>query len=173
MTILLQDGDLLLRELEETDLPLLVRYANNKKVSINLRDAFPNPYTFQDARNFLNLVKRQENGMIFAIEYQGVYTGNTGLVPGTDVYRKSAEIGYFIGEPFWNKGITTKAVTLLTEFGFRDMDFVRIHAGVFAYNKASQRVLEKCGYHLEGVFRNAVIKNGVMCDEMRYAKIKE
>jgi RimJ/RimL family protein N-acetyltransferase len=98
--------------------------------------------------------------------------GNASLSLGTDVYRKSAEIAYFIGEPFWNKGIVTKAVNLLTEWGFNNLDIVRIHTGVYDYNLASQRVLEKCGFIKEAVFKLAIYKNDRLYDEIRYAKIK-
>lgn len=99
--------------------------------------------------------------------------GNVSLMVGTDIYRKSAEIGYFIGEPFWNKGITTKAVNLITKFGFENLDIVRIYTGIFEYNPASQRVLEKCGFTKEGVFRKSICKYGQVYDEIRYAKIKD
>jgi ribosomal-protein-alanine N-acetyltransferase len=101
-------------------------------VSINLRDAFPQPYTLKDA-----------------------------------------EIGYFIGEPFWNKGIATKAVSLITDWGFNNLDIVRIHTGIFEFNKSSQRVLEKCGYMKEAIFKKSICKNNEIYDEIRYAKIKE
>lgn len=107
----------------------------------------------------------------FGIDYNGEYVGNISLVPGQDVYRKSAEIGYFIGEPYWNKGIATVAVDLITEYGFGVLGLVRIHTGVFDYNPSSQRVLEKCGFRKEGVFRKAILKEGKIRDEIRFAKI--
>lgn len=171
--IIAQDSEVVIRDLEAADIPLLARYANNEKVSMNLRDAFPNPYTEEDARKFLNMVEQQEPRTIFAIEFQGQYAGNISVTPGTDVYRKSAEIGYFIGEPFWNKGIMTRAVRLITQYGFEHFDIVRIHTGVFAYNLASQRVLEKCGFVKEGVFKNAICKTGGIHDEVRYALFRK
>ncbi len=171
--IIAKDGDVVIRELTEEDLPDLARYANNEKVSINVRDAFPHPYTPEDARMFLTMVDGQDPKCCFAIEYQGKYAGNIGLAPGADVYRKSAEIGYFIGEPFWNKGIVTRAVRLITRYGFEQYDIVRIHTGVFEYNIASQRVLEKCGFTREGVFRKSICKKGVVYDEVRYALLRE
>jgi RimJ/RimL family protein N-acetyltransferase len=90
----------------------------------------------------------------------------------SDVYRKSAEIGYLLNEQFWNRGIMTKAVNLICEYGFVELDIVRIHTGVFEYNLASQRVLEKCGFVKEGVFRKAIFKNGILWDEIRYANLK-
>lgn len=167
------DEDVALRELLTDDLERLVEYANNEKVSINLRDAFPKPYTLENAINFKKMVDSQNPKTFFAIQYKENYVGNISLSLGADVYRKSAEIGYFIGEPFWNKGITTKAVNLITDWGFSHLDIVRIHTGVFEFNKASQRVLEKCGFVKEAIFRKSIVKEGKILDEIRYARINE
>lgn len=167
-----RDGDVVVRELMDADLEKLAMLANNEKVSMNLRDAFPKPYTLDSAKHFKKMVDAQNPKTFFAIEYQDEYAGNISLSPGKDVYRKSAEIGYFVGEPFWNKGIATRAVNLITDWGFRQLDIVRIYTGVFAYNQASQRVLEKCGFVKEAVFRQAICKNDKLYDEIRYAKIR-
>lgn len=161
-----------LREITDSDLPLMAFYGNNENVSINLRDAFPYPYTIEHAIGFLNMVNDMQPKSIFAIEYNGKYAGNIGLHPGSDVYRKSAELGYFLGEPFWNRGIMSLAIPQMLEYGFNNLDIVRIHAGVFSFNKASQRVLEKCGFEIEGVFKNAIVKNDQLYDEIRYAILK-
>lgn len=161
-----------LREITESDLQWMALYGNNENLSRNLRDAFPFPYTMDHAVGFLNLVNEMNPKTIFAIEFEGKYVGNMGLYPGSDVYRKSAELGYFIGEPFWNKGIVSRAIPLMLEFGFTNLDIVRIHAGVFSFNTASQRVLEKCGFTLEGIFAKSVIKNDILYDEYRYAILK-
>lgn len=166
------DGDVSLRELMDFDLEKLAIFADNEKVSINLRDGFPKPYTIDSARNFKKMVDSQNPKTFFAIEYQNNYAGNISLSLGTDVYRKSAEIGYFIGEPFWNKGIATKAVNLMTKWGFSQLDIVRIYTGVFEYNQASQRVLEKCGFVKEAIFSQAICKNDKIYNEIRYAKIR-
>lgn len=168
----MSNDDVRLRELSEEDIPLLAKYANNVKVSINLRDGFPHPYTIDDAKKFVKMVKAQNPVTFFAIEYNGEYVGNISLSVGTDVYRKSAEIGYFIGEPFWNKGIVTKAVNLIVDFGFSHLDIVRIHTGIYEYNKPSQRVMEKCGFKKEGIFEKSICKNNRMFNEVRYAKLK-
>jgi len=168
-----EEGEVVLRELLDSDLEKLVEYANNEKVSINLRDAFPKPYLPENAIGFKKMVDSLNPKTFFAIQYQNQYVGNISLSIGTDVYRKSAEIGYFIGEPFWNRGIATKAVNLMTNWGFSHLDIVRIHTGVFEFNKASQRVLEKCGFVKEAVFRKSICKNNELFNEIRYAKIKE
>ena len=143
-----------MRELIEEDLLKLAEYANNEKISINLRDSFPYPYSLDDARHFFESVKNDNPPSTFAIEYQGNYVGNISLVRASDVYRNSAEIGYFIGEPFWNRGI------------------IRIFTGIFDYNKASQRVLEKCGFEKEAIFKKSITKKGKIFDEVRFSKIK-
>jgi len=169
--IKLTNENITLREFTPDDKYRLAELANNPKISINLRDGFPNPYTIADAENFLEKYAAQESSLVLAIEYKGVYVGNIGLHKGTDVYRKSAEIGYFLGEPYWNMGITTKAVNLICTYGFSTMDIVRIHAGIFEFNPASMRVLEKCGFKRESVAEKAIIKNGMVYNEIKYAKL--
>lgn len=168
----LTDGIITLREFSQKDKYRLAEIANNSKIFNNLREAFPHPYTLLNAEKFIDMCQKIKPPQIFAIEYDGLYVGNIGLHKETDVYRKSAEIGYFLGEPYWNKGIMTKAVNLICEYGFGKLDIVRIHTGVYDYNIPSQRVLEKCGFCKEAVFKNAIYKNGKLCDEVRYSKLK-
>lgn len=160
-----------LRPLTPDDKYRLAELANNPKVAINLRDGFPNPYTLADAEKFIQTFAEQEPQQIFAIEYQGEYAGNIGLHKAGDVYRLSAEIGYFLGEPYWNKGIMTHAVTLICDYGFKNLDIIRIHAGIFEFNPASMRVLEKCGFKQEAVFEKAIFKKGKIYNEHRYVKL--
>ena len=105
--ILLAADNVTLREFNTDDKYRLAELANNPKISINLRDGFPNPYTVEDAENFLEKFANQESALVLAVEYNGEYVGNIGLHKGTDVYRKSAEIGYFLGESYWNLGKMT------------------------------------------------------------------
>ena len=168
----LKSGNIVLRALRLSDAKRLSELANNEKISRNLRDGFPNPYTVADAENFLAKFTNQDPLTFFGIEYNGEYVGNISLVPCEDIYRMSAEIGYFIGEPYWNKGIVTTAVNLITGYGFNQLGIVRIQTGIFEYNTASQRVLEKCGFVKEGVFRKSVYKQGKLWDEVRYAMLK-
>jgi RimJ/RimL family protein N-acetyltransferase len=165
----LTSGNITLRPLRESDAPRLAMLANNEKIGRNLRDGFPYPYTVDDAMSFIQ--KFMHHPSFLAIEFMGEYVGNISLSPCENVYRKSAEIGYFIGEPYWNKGIMTVAVSLITHFGFKELGFARIHTGVYEYNPASQRVLEKCGYVKEGVFRKSIFKDDRLWDEVRFAKI--
>ena len=161
-----------LRPLQMPDALGLAELANNPKISINLRDGFPHPYLQENAEKFIGMCLKQDPVQVFAIEYKGEYAGNIGLHPGEDVYRKSAEIGYFIGESYWNRGIATEAVKQMVVYGFSNFDIIRIHTGVFEFNTASQRVLEKCGFTKEAVFEKAVFKNNRLWDEVRYALIK-
>lgn len=165
----LVSGDIKLRPFRQSDAGKLAEMANNKKISRNLRDGFPHPYTFDDAVTFIRHCLNEHPDTFFAIEFRGEHVGNISLSPCHDVYRKSAEIGYFISEPFWNKGIASAAVKLIVQFGFNNLGMMRIHTGVFEYNPASQRVLEKCGFVKEGVFKKAVFKEGELWDEVRYA----
>ncbi len=171
--IIEREDEIALREFTKEDIPKIAEYGNNKKISTNLKDAFPSPYTIEDAEKFLEMVNKQNPRTFFAIEHNGQYVGNISLSKGSDVYRKSAEIGYFIAEPFWNKGIATKAIQLMIRFGFDTLDVIRIYAGVFEFNEASQHVLEKCGFIKEGVFKKAICKNNKMYNEIVYSKLKE
>ena len=166
---MLKKNDILLRQLSDDDRDSLANLANNKKIWDNVRDILPNPYTIKDAETFINITKLEELPLTFAIEFQQQFCGVTGLVRQSDVYSKTAEIGYWIGEPFWNKGIATTAVRLLTDYGLHSLDFIRIHTGVFEYNIGSMRVLEKNGYRKDGIFNKSIFKNGQVWDEHRFS----
>lgn len=167
--MILQSGDVTLRPLRNEDAKALSVLANNEKIERNVRDGFPHPYTLKDAKQFIKRFKNHP--ALFAIDYKGEYAGNISLTPQENVYRKTAEIGYLLGEPFWNKGIMTTAVKLITDYGFRVCNYARIHTGVYSYNPASQKVLLKCGYKLEAVFSKNVFKHGQLHDEFRFAII--
>jgi len=165
-------GEIKLRSFKESDIPRLVELANNENIARNLRDGFPHPYTPEHADAFIKRCSELDPQTFFAIEFKGEYVGNIGLVKGNDVYRKSAEVGYFIGEEYWNKGIATIALNLICDYGFNNLDYIRIHTGVYEHNIASQRVLEKCGFVKEGVFKMAVFKKEMYWNEVRFAKLK-
>jgi [ribosomal protein S5]-alanine N-acetyltransferase len=158
-----------LRRWELTDAESLARYANNRKIWRNVRDAFPHPYTLGDAAEWLEAASRCD--LFFALATERESIGGIGLHPQSDVYRLSAEIGFWLGVPYWNQGIMTRAVTVLSDLAFRDFRFVRIWAQVFAWNPASARVLEKSGYEREGTLRKAVLKDGHLIDCFLYGKI--
>ena len=171
--IILKNLPVVLRELVHDDGVPLSQLANNRKIFDNVRDFFPHPYSVKDAEDFIEYCQQEDPVRTFAILYEQKHAGVIGLVLQTDVYRKTAELGYWIGEPFWNKGIATLAVNLIADYAFDTLQLFRLHTGVFDYNKASQRVLEKCDFILEGIFRKSVVKNGAICDEYRYARLKE
>ncbi len=160
-----------IRALNPSDKSELAKIANNKKVWDNLRDYIPYPYHEKDAEFFINKTKQENPKQSFGITSQDSLCGVIGLSIQKDVYRKSAEIGYWIGEPYWGKGIATKAVKLITKYGFNELDLHRIYAGVFAYNIASMKVLEKNEFEKEGIFKNAIFKNGKFHDEYRFYKL--
>jgi RimJ/RimL family protein N-acetyltransferase len=161
------------RSWQRRDRDAIVRYANNRKVSINLRDRFPYPYTARDARNWLDVVVDQKPRTDFAIDVAGEAVGGIGFTPQHDVERRSAEIGYWLGEPFWGRGIATEALIVVTEYAFSNFDLCRLYAHVFDWNGASARVLEKAGYEFEGRLRKSVTKNGRTIDQLMYAIIRE
>ncbi|MFS4493965.1 GNAT family N-acetyltransferase [Maribacter sp. 2308TA10-17] len=162
-----------IRHLKLSDKAELAKLANNKKIWDNLRDYIPFPYKESDAEFFIDLTNKENPKQTFGIEYKGKLSGVIGLVIQKDVYKKSAEIGYWIGEAFWGNGIATKAVELITEYGFEKLDLNRIYTGVFDYNLASMKVLKKNGYEKEGIFKNAILKNEKICDEHRFFKLNE
>jgi len=161
-----------LRPYRPDDEPSLVRYANNRSIWRNMRDRFPYPYTAADAREWTTRVSTQVPVANFAIVVNGEVVGGIGLEPGTDVFRRSAEIGYWLGEPFWGRGLATDAVRAVTDYAFRTFDICRLEAGVFDWNPASARVLEKAGYTLEGRARQAVTKDGRRGDRLLYALVR-
>jgi len=146
--------------------------ANNRRVSQFLRDSFPYPYTLEDANEWIAAVCGQVPVRQFAIEVDGFAAGGIGLVPFTDVYRNTAELGYWLGEPFWGRGILSEAVPAVTEYGFSQLNLRRIQAGVYDRNPASARVLEKAGFQLEGRLRSHVTKEGEVMDELVYGKVR-
>jgi len=161
-----------LRKLKTSDKSVIAKQLNNKKIWDNLTNKIPFPYTERDAEIFLKFTERDKNHKAFAIEFNMEFCGIIGLIKQKDVYEKSAELGYWIGEPFWNKGIATKAIQLITDYGFKNLDIIRIYSSVFEYNIASMKVLEKNGYKKEGVFQKAIFKNNKIWDEHRYYKLK-
>lgn len=150
----------------------MARLANNKKIWDNVRDIFPHPYSEKDAESFIKTQDEDDLKDNFAIECNGDFCGAIGLILEQDVYRKSAEIGYWVGEPYWGKGVATRAVDLLARYAFDELGLVRLYAGVFEYNRGSMRVLEKNGFIKEGISKKAVFKNDRFWDEHCYALIR-
>ena len=159
------------RSWRTSDVDALIQYANNYKIWLNLRDAFPHPYTRQDARAYIRSVRERLPETTFAIAVEGEAVGSIGFVLRHDVERVSAEIGYWLAEPFWGRGITTEALIAVTRHAIDAHGLTRIYALPFAWNVASCRVLEKAGYVLEAQLRQSAIKDGRITDQMQYAFI--
>ena len=159
------------RSWRASDAESLARYANNRNIWINLRDAFPHPYTLHDARDFIRAIRSRSPETTFAITVQDEAVGSIGFVLHHDVERVSAEIGYWLAEPFWGRGIITEALAAVTAYAMQHYGLTRIYAVPFAWNAASCRVLEKAGYVLEARLRHSAIKNGELTDQMQYAFI--
>ena len=160
-----------IRALEYRDVKQIALLANNKKIWNNLRNGMPHPYSESDATSFIKAVNDNPLNHVFAIIYEKEFCGVIGLFQQQDVYERSAEIGYWIGEPFWGLGIATKAVELILSFGFSELNIVRIYTGIFEHNQASMRVLEKNGFIKEAIFKKAIFKNRMLLDEHRYSKL--
>ena len=163
-----------LRPWRESDIPSVYLYANNPKIANNLRDVFPYPYERKDAEEYiLGCIQNEGKGQLCrAICLQDCAIGSIGVFLGTDVYRKSAEVGYWLAEPYWGKGIMSGAISKICQEAFEVFDIVRIHAEPFAYNMGSRRALEKAGFSLEAVLKKSVVKNGVIYDSGIYALVK-
>ncbi|MFZ0313690.1 MAG: GNAT family protein [Candidatus Korobacteraceae bacterium] len=170
--MLLDLGDLRVRDWRRDDLDALLRCANNPKIAANLRDQFPYPYTRRDGIDYLTYVRSTDVPMSFAIEHGGEAIGGIGFKLGVDIARLSLEMGYWLGEPFWGRGFTSRAVTAASDWALDNYKIVRIFATVFPHNVASIRVLEKAGFEREGILRRSAIKKGVILDQVMYAKVR-
>jgi ribosomal-protein-alanine N-acetyltransferase len=159
------------RSWQLSDVDALARHANNHKIWINLRDAFPHPYTARNAREFIHGVRNRTLETTFAIAVGDEAVGSIGFVLHPDVERVSAEIGYWLAEPFWGRGIATEALAVVTTHAIEAHELTRVYALPFARNAASCRVLEKAGYVLEARLRRSAIKHGEIVDQMQYAFI--
>lgn len=164
--------NLTLRALRETDAGAIAELANNKSIWNNVRDTMPYPYKKEDADFFINLKKNEFPQTTFVMVWNEHICGIIGLELQKDIYRKSAELGYWVGEPYWGMGIATQAVEKVVNYGFEELGMERIFAAVFEHNIGSMRVLAKNGFLKEGVFKKAVFKNREFIDEHRFGKLK-
>lgn len=158
-----------LRPWRKDDLDNLVKYANNSNIASKLTDKFPYPYTSENGRWFIDFANSHTPPHVLCIDIDGVACGGIGIHPQEDIQRKNAELGYWLGEPFWGQGIISKAIPKMVEYGFSNFDITRIFARPFGSNLASQRVLEKCGFTLEATFKQTLFKNGNFEDELVFA----
>jgi [ribosomal protein S5]-alanine N-acetyltransferase len=158
-----------LRPWKMEDLDSLVKFANNYNIAKNLMDLFPHPYTIEDGKAFIGMATKNSPPSILAIEINGEAAGAIGLHSQNDIYRKNGELGYWLAEAYWGKGIITNAIVQMVDYGFKNWDINRIYARPFGYNIASQRALEKAGFILEARLEKTIFKNGEYVDELIYA----
>lgn len=165
-------GPCRLRAMRREDATELAIHANNPKVAMYLRDRFPHPYTEHDALRFLEYAVSTSGEALACIEVDGAAAGMIGLQFRTDIERCSAELGYWLGEPFWGRGVMTSAITQFTCWAMPRFDLTRVYAEVFAENPSSSRVLEKAGFTRIGVLRKAAIKHGRHHDYVLYDRVR-
>lgn len=163
-----------IRKWELADAADLAAALSNKKVQDNLRDGLPFPYTVEDGRDYISamLAADENDTFAFAITADGKVIGSIGAFRGVNIHNKTAELGYYIAEEYWGKGIMTEAVGQLCDYVFTHTDIIRIYAEPFTYNVGSCRVLEKAGFQYEGTLRSNAVKNGKVLDMKMYARIK-
>ncbi|MGI6448822.1 MAG: GNAT family N-acetyltransferase [Desulfitobacteriia bacterium] len=161
----------ILREWRWEDKASLIKNADNYKIAKMVKDRFPYPYDEAAAANWLEFATREFSQTNFAIVVKDQAVGGIGFESQGDIFRRSAEIGYWLGESYWGQGIMTEAVKAVTAYAFRNFDLCRLQAGVFATNPASMRVLEKAGYRFEGRLRKSITKFGETIDQLVFAKV--
>jgi len=168
----LQGSTFCLREWQLTDEEALLKYANNINVSRYLADRFPHPYTLADAQYWLNYTTTASPVVNFAIDISGEAVGGIGFEIREGERRKTAHLGYWLGEPFWEKQIMQQATALIVNYAFDNFDLARLEAVVYHPNVASMRVLEKAGFVKEGISKKAIFKNDEFYDEHVFALVK-
>ena len=163
-----------IRKWRMSDAEDLARAVSNKKVQDNLRDGLPFPYTEQDGAEYIGamLSADENNTFAFAVAINDKAIGSISVFRQENIHRRTAELGYYIAEEYWGKGVMTEAVKQICEYVFKNSDIVRIYAEPFADNTASCRVLEKAGFQFEGILKNNAVKNGKIIDMKIYALIK-
>jgi RimJ/RimL family protein N-acetyltransferase len=157
-----------------SDAEPLARQANDRRIWVHLRDAFPYPYALQDAERFLGMAMGMSPQTYFAIEVACAVAGGIGYTLHQDVERVGAELGYWLGVEYWGRGIATAAVSAVTRYAFQSHpDLRRLYAVPFSSNPASARVLSKAGYRLEGTLRQSALKDGKVLDQWMYAVVRD
>ena len=166
--------EFILRPWKIEDAASLARFADNPRIAANLRDAFPNPYTPGDAREYISscIAGEGKRQLTRAIEIGGEAAGSVGVFAGSDVYSRSAELGYWLAEDYWRQGVMTRAVRQICREAFRTLEIVRIFAEPFESNAGSRSVLEKAGFTCEGTMRSGVCKNGIIQSYCMYSLLR-
>ena len=162
----------IVRSWDPTDAVSLARHANDRAIWRNLKDRFPNPYSLANAEWFIEHCRTEEPESAFAIVVDDEAVGSIGFEHRGEIWRRSVELGYWLAQPYWGRGITTNAVKAMTEWAFDAWPINRVWAGVFSWNPASARVLEKAGYVYEARLRHSAMKDGEPVDELIYAVVR-
>jgi len=165
--------DFILRPWTEEDLDSLIKYGNNKEIAKFMTDKFPHPYTEEKGKGFIEFATSETPNRILAIDIEGEASGGIGIHPQDDIERMNAELGYWLAEPFWGKGIMTEALKRMVEYGFENFDVTRIFARPYGTNIVSQKALEKAGFKLEATLEGTFYKDGEYLDELIYAVRRE
>ncbi len=168
----LSDQDLILRPYQDKDRLVLPTIADNPNVSRYLSIVFPQPYTQAEADRWVAYAKTQHPTLDFAIEYRGILAGGGGLRPENGDLAGGAELGYWLAEEYWGKGLATRAVRLLVDYGFAHLGLMRVEAKVHTPNQPSARVLEKNGFTREGTLRSAMVRNGIRYDVAIFSRLR-
>jgi RimJ/RimL family protein N-acetyltransferase len=172
MRIELPVAGAVLRAWERGDAATLVRHADNRTVWLTLGDRFPHPYRRADAERWLDAVVGQDPVLHFAIVVNGEAAGGVGLELQQDVFKRSAVVGFWLGESHWGRGIATAALRAVSDYAFASFDLCRLQGYVFEHNAASMRVMEKAGYVREALLRKAATKDGKTFDLLVYAMVR-
>ncbi|MBC8153478.1 MAG: GNAT family N-acetyltransferase [Bacteroidetes bacterium] len=162
-----------LRPWREGDEEALSRHASNRSIWNNVRDFFPFPYTPRDASSWVRTNKAYLQPNNLAVEIEGQAVGNVGFTVKDDIYRFNAEIGYWLSEPFWGRGVMSEAVPVMVDYMFKSFQINRIYACVLEGNVGSMRVLDQAGFRAEAILRKATVKNNQYLDEHIYALLRE
>jgi len=164
-------GTCVVRDWARSDKDALLRFANNRNVWRNLAHIFPHPYTETDAERWFSYLERMSEPTHWAIEVEGQAVGGIAVMVREGIYIKSAGFGYWLGEPYWGRGIMTEAVKAVSRYAMSRFGLIRLESPVFEWNPASMRVLEKCGFVREGVSRASVFKDGQVINQVVYALV--
>jgi RimJ/RimL family protein N-acetyltransferase len=161
-----------LRPFSIDDMYALANLANDVEIFNNVRDRFPFPYRREHAESFIRNANKDPDELVLAITCDAKLAGSISLTRQTDIFRLTAELGYWVGRPFWRKGVATDAIKQICTLGFNTLGLIRIHATVADFNIGSQKTLLKCGFTHEGTMRSAFIKNGIVGDELIFGLVK-
>ena len=171
--MLIQLSHCSIRDWRSSDLDRLVRLGDNRKIWRNLRDRFPSPYTRGAGEVWLAHCLAEDPHTSFVIAVDDALVGSIGLIPGADIYARSAEVGYWLGEEYWGRGLAAEALGAFAPWCFEQFNMIRLWAAVFVGNDSSARVLEKAGFRREAHLRSAAFKEGAAQDEWLYARIRD